>query len=299
MTRMVGGLEALAGRFDAFLVDQFGVVLDGVGAYPFAPAALARLAAQGKPVLFLSNSGKRAAANEARLGALGFRRGDYLGVLSSGEAAHGLLARRIGADIGAGAPVWLHGRDDDASAVAGLDLRRCEDPAQAALIVLAGSRGEVMTLGDYARLLAPAARAGVPCLCTNPDLTMLTARGRHFGAGRIAALYAELGGSVDYVGKPHPLIYAEAARRLPGIAPGRILCIGDSPAHDLAGGRAAGHATALVRSGIHAGLDDAALAALCAAEGAAPDFILPAFDFAPDPAPDPAPEEQPWPSPSR
>lgn len=279
MTEVVSGLGALVGRFDGFLVDQFGVVLDGAGAYPHAAAALARLAASGKPVLFLSNSGKRSAQNEARLVGLGFARRDFLGVLSSGEAAHALLARRIGDEIAAGAAVWLHARDDDRSALAGLDLRLCASPSQAALIVLAGCQSEHLTLDDYARLLGPAAARHVPCLCTNPDLQMLTPPGLRFGAGRVAQLYADLGGPVEWVGKPYPLIYAEAARRLPGIAAARILCIGDSPAHDVAGGARAGHATALVRSGVHAGLADADLAALCKATGAVPDFILPRFDF--------------------
>jgi len=58
-----------------------------------------------------------------------------------------------------------------------------------------------------------------------------------------------------------------------------VLCIGDSPAHDVAGGRAAGHATALVRTGLHADLSEAELLALCRAQAAVPDFVLPAFAF--------------------
>ncbi len=276
-------LAQLAAQYDGFLIDQFGVLLNGDGAYAYAPAALTRLAQLGKPILLLSNSGKRAAQNEARLGRLGFARGDYLGVLSSGEAAFSALSRRIGDTLPKGAKVWTHSRDADRSATDGLPLTAVETPDQAELLILAGSQSDRLSMADYTAMLAPAAQRQVPMICTNPDIEMLTPRGICFGAGAIAARYEQMGGPVEYIGKPYPLIYAEAALRLHGLAPHRILCIGDSPAHDVRGGKGAGHATALVRSGLHAGLNRAALKALCDAEQAQPDFILSAFDFAEDP----------------
>lgn len=272
-------LAELAPQFDGFLIDQFGVLLDGAGCYPDAPAALSQLAEFSKPILLLSNSGKRAAPNQTRLGKLGFAPDSYLMVLSSGEAAYGLLSRRIGHDLPKAARVWLHARDDDTSAIDGLDLRRCDDPGTADLLLVSGSQGDRISLADYGMALAPAAAKAVPMLCTNPDIEMLTPTGTHFGAGAIARLYASMGGQVEWVGKPYPLIYAEAGRHLAGIAAARILCIGDSPAHDVLGGKTAGHATALVRTGLHANLSLPDLRALCAATSA-PDFIIPAFRFA-------------------
>ena len=269
-------IAELAPRYDAFLIDQFGVLLDGQHAYPWAPAALSRLAMTGKPILLLSNSGKRSAPNAERLERLGFERGSFRLVLSSGEAAHRLLAGR---GLPVGMPVWLHARDGDASAVEGMGFTIVAAPEDAALLVLAGSRADVLGLDDYRAILEPAAARGVPMICTNPDIEMLTPLGKRPGAGRIASLYGDLGGPVEWIGKPHPLIYAEAARLLPGLAPARVLCIGDSPAHDIVGGRAAGHATALVRSGLHADVDDAALAAICEAAGTEPDHVIERFDW--------------------
>lgn len=282
-------LAALAEQFDAFLIDQFGVLLNGTSAYPFAPLSLSRLAQLGKPILLLSNSGKRAVPNEARLTGFGFARDAYLMVMSSGEAAHSSLAHRIGASLPQGAKVWLHARDNDTSAVDGLALTRVASPEQADLLLLAGSQADRISLTDYRAMLAPAAHRQTTLLCTNPDIEMLTPTGTHPGAGAIAQIYSGLGGPVEWIGKPYPLIYAEAARCLPGIAADRILCIGDSPEHDIAGGHAAGHKTALVRTGLYGDLTDAALAAICAAQSV-PDFILPAFDLS---------QEEPWPSHSR
>jgi HAD superfamily hydrolase (TIGR01459 family) len=274
-------LPDLAARYDAFLVDQFGVLLDGTGAYPAAPAALSALAATGKPVLMLSNSGKRADPNAARLARLGFDVGATRGVLSSGEAAFRRLEDDIAQGrIAPGTPVWLHARDGDTSAVAGLDLTPVAHPDAAGLVILAGSQGDSLPLDWYRDALGGAAARGVPAFCTNPDLEMLTPTGTAFGAGAIAALYAEMGGPVTWIGKPHRPIYDIALDILGRPYPARVLCIGDSPAHDVAGGRGAGLATALVtRTGLHAGLDLDALRALCAAEGAVPDHVIPAFDW--------------------
>jgi HAD superfamily hydrolase (TIGR01459 family) len=271
-------LASLAPQFDAFLIDQFGVLLDGNGAYEFAPRSLNRLAKLGKPIVLLSNSGKRAILNEVRLSKLAFSRDSYLMVMSSGEAAYYDLSRRLGRTVPQRSKVWLHARDNDTSAIDGLDLVRVDNPDEADLLLLAGSNTDTIDFGNYNSLLATAARRRTPMICTNPDLKMLTATASLPGAGAIAASYAKCGGPVELIGKPYPLIYAEAARHLPGIAPDRILCIGDSPIHDIAGGKAAGHKTALVRTGLHAEITDAELMTFCA-DDMFPDFILPAFDL--------------------
>lgn len=267
-------LPDLAQAHDAFLVDQFGVLLDGTAAYPGAVQALAFLAETGKPVILLSNSGKRSDPNAARLVRLGFARESFRLVLSSGEAAWRHLLHR---DYPPGTKVWLHARDGDTSAVDGLGLTLTDDPSQAALLLLAGSQADRLSLDDYLSLLQPVA-GKVPMLCTNPDMEMLTPQGLRPGPGRIAQIFAENGGTVDWIGKPRPLIYQEALNLLSGIAPNRILCIGDSPAHDIAGGYQAGLRTCLVRTGVEAAIPDADLAALCLAKaGVMPDHILSRF----------------------
>jgi HAD superfamily hydrolase (TIGR01459 family) len=275
---LITTLAAIAPRFDAFLVDQFGVLVDGSRAYPFAPKALSDLAAMGKRVVILSNSGKRSAPNEARLSQLGFDRASYAQVLSSGEVAFRELSRRLGSEVRRGARVLVLARDDDLSSIAGLDLVPCDRPEEAELILLAGSRGDEKPLQAYAALLEGPARRGVPCLCTNPDREMLTRHGKAYGAGRIAELYADLGGPVDWIGKPHPLIYRYAAEALGHPPADRVLCIGDSPAHDVRGGKAAGHVTALTRTGLHADVElETLLAGLPPQDR--PDMVIPRFSL--------------------
>ena len=265
--------------YDAFLVDQFGVLLDGEGAYNHARNALDKLHARGKTVLLISNSGKRSTANAARLSRFGFSRATYLDVLTSGEVAHAEIQRRIGSTLPRGARVWVETADDSARPLEGLDLTQVKSPDDADLIWIAGARPHLHSLDDYVRWLQPAAARGLPALCSNPDMTMLTPAGKLYGAGAVAKAYEKLGGTVEWFGKPHKAIYDEALRRLPDVDRARVLAVGDSPAHDILGGARAGLATCLVRTGVHDAESEAELLARCDAAGAMPNAILPRFAF--------------------
>ena len=59
----------------------------------------------------------------------------------------------------------------------------------------------------------------------------------------------------------------------------RVLCVGDSLDHDVLGGAEAGLATALVRTGVLDGVDDAALAALMNGARHRPDYLLPRLQW--------------------
>jgi len=270
-------LAALAATHDVFLVDQFGTLHDGVRLYPQALAALRALRRAGRRVVLLSNSGKRAAANARRLERLGIPPDAYDRFVTSGEAAWQMLHdRRLPAAAGARRCLLLS-RDGDRSAIDGLDLEPVADAADAELVIIAGSEGERLPLAHYRALLEQAAARRLPALCLNPDRTMLTALGPAFGAGRIAELYEALGGTVTWIGKPHREIYDTVLTALGEPERARVIGVGDSVEHDIAGARAAGCHAALVRAGIIAGADDEAIAAECRRYGAWPDAMLDAF----------------------
>lgn len=271
----LSGISELAAQFDYFVLDQFGVLHDGAAPYPGAVEALSRLKAAGKRSLLLSNSGKRSAPNEARLVRLGFEPGSWDHFLSSGEVAWRMLAAELSDTVNA--RCLLIARDGDRSAIEGLPLIVTESGADADIVLLSGSEGDRYDLDYYRRLLEPAAARGVRCLCTNPDKVMLTSVGPRFGAGRIAELYEELGGVVEWIGKPLPRIYEAALELLGNPALGRVVCVGDSIEHDIAGGRAAGLNTALVATGILETSTATERERLFAEHGAPPDFLLPAF----------------------
>ncbi len=267
------GVAPLMDAFDIFFLDQFGVLHDGAAPYQGVMDCLRAIKAAGKKTIILSNSGKRAAENERRMEQLGFEPGMWDLFLSSGEAAWRMFDE--GAGFRPGTKCFLLSRDNDRSAVDGLGFELVQQAADADVILLTASEGDRVDLSHYQRMLAAAANSGVPCICTNPDKIMLTRHGPKFAAGRIAELYEEMGGKVTWIGKPFPAIY-EAALKAMGSPPRqRVLCVGDSPEHDITGAKSADLASALVRTGIHADLSDRGLHALYVEHNASPDFILP------------------------
>jgi HAD superfamily hydrolase (TIGR01459 family) len=278
--KRIAGLRAIADQFDLFLVDQYGVLHDGVAAYPGAIEALAELASRGRKIIVVTNSGKGAAANKARLDALGFAGSPFDAVVSSGEVAlQGVKNRALGPRFAVGAPACVIGRAGDRYTFSPDDFELVTRPQDAAFLVFAGSDAPRMSLEAYRRDLAGAANAGVPAICVNPDIAMIR-DGRLMPApGAIASVYEDLGGNVEYVGKPHPLIFTHAMAAA-ALEPGaRVVMIGDSPEHDVAGASAMGLSTLLVRTGIHSHLDEQELLRFGERCGGVPDFLAPAFEW--------------------
>jgi HAD superfamily hydrolase (TIGR01459 family) len=271
------GIRPLIDRYDAFLVDQFGVLHDGRSPYPGAVAAMTALHRAGKRVLVLTNSGKRSEPNRQRVLRLGFPDGAF-DVLSSGEVAwRGIRDGSLGAPFMTGRAVFVIGRPGDDYGVAELGAAVADAPEHADFLLIAASDAPRTSLEDYRRLLARAAAKGIPALCCNPDMDMLTEQGLQPAPGAIAALYRGLGGHVVMVGKPDAAIYRHALALLDSVRPSRILAVGDSLEHDIQGAKSAGFDAALVRTGILADLDEGGLDRLTERLGIRPDIVLPAF----------------------
>ena len=235
-------LGAIAARFGGVLIDQFGVIHDGEKLYPGILDTLDHLRRAKIPVVVMTNSAKRADANSRRLVAMGLDRTHFVDAMSSGEIAYQYLS--------ASAPrrAYIIGRDGDDY---GFDtIEPVADPRDAELLLIVGSNAPRTSLDQYRELLVGLT---VPALCCNPDKLMLTRNGLQPAPGAIAALYEEMGGTVEWIGKPYPQIY-RAALALIG-NPSQALTIGDSAEHDVAGGREAGLATLLVRTGLSTGLE--------------------------------------------
>lgn len=288
--RLVAGLAAVADAYEGFLVDQWGVLHDGARPYPGAVEALARLRAAGKPVVVLSNSGRRAAANEALLTELGIPRDGYDRVVTSGEWVWHALKERADPDFaGLGRRCLLFSHGGNRSIVEGLDLEAVATAEAADFILVGGTDAPAKTMADYEPFLAAGAARGLPLICANPDIVGVDQDLLIAGPGAIARRYDALGGSVRWIGKPHGEIYRAALAAFGGLAPARILAVGDSLQHDIAGGKAFGLGTALVTGGIHredfAGAGDSAACRLALdrlgiAAAQRPDWLLPRFAWA-------------------
>ena len=239
----ISGLAGIASQFGGMLIDQFGVIHDGEKLYPGTLRVLTELWDLAIPVVVMTNSGKRAQANVERLVKMGVPRDCFVDAVSSGEVAYATLNVKR---------AFLIGRAGDDYGFDGVSL--VDDPRDAEVILILGSNAPATSLDDYRLMLEGLT---LPAICCNPDKLMLSPQGLLPAPGAIAALYEEMGGSVTWIGKPYPEIYRHAARLIGN--PQRILCIGDSAEHDVAGGRNAGFSTLLVMTGVSAGLEPARL----------------------------------------
>jgi HAD superfamily hydrolase (TIGR01459 family) len=272
----LAGLAAISDRFDAAILDQWGVLHDGAKAPPGAVEAVAAMVAAGKRLVVLSNSARFGSDSRDKLIALGYPPESFQGVVTSGENTYDLLRNRNDPLFaGLGRSVLLIAREP--TLIEGLDYK-VADAETADFVLLGSSTAPEKSLAkDFASMLDRAAARGLPLICANPDRAGLAATGLIEGPGFLAAYYEKIGGSVRYLGKPYPEVYNRASALLDGVPAGRIIAIGDSLEHDIAGGRRFGCLTAFVEAGIHAAdlAKPDGLSRLCAHFGATPDFIIP------------------------
>ncbi len=254
MMRRISGLVEIAAQFDAMLIDQFGVIHDGQKLYPGAAEVLAELHRLKIPVVVMTNSGKRAAHNTLRVVNMGIAREDFVDCVSSGEVAFQSLTVK---------KAFLIGKQGEDYGFAPIEF--VEDAIDAEVMLILGSNAPATSLDDYRRQLA---KIRLPAICCNPDKQMLTPTGLQPAPGAIADLYQSLGGEVTWIGKPYPGIYHHALKLLGH--PGRVLCIGDSAEHDVAGGRGAGLSTLLVQQGVSADVPEAEI-------HPCPDYVMSSF----------------------
>ena len=246
------GVRNLLDRYDAFILDQWGVLHDGTQPYGAALDCLQRLHALGKGIAVLTNSGKRAATNRRVLLRMGFPLGFFDVLVSSGEVAWSHLKERTDpwfAGLGRTCVYFSRGQED--FFLEGLDLDVVDRAEEAEFVLACGTDSPEKSLADYEPVLTAAAERYLPMLCANPDLVAPRGDGVVFSPGTLARRYEDMGGSVRYLGKPHPEVYDVCLKELEITDRSRVVAIGDSLKHDIAGALSAGLDCAFIAGGIH------------------------------------------------
>lgn len=284
------GVAPFAERYGGFILDLWGVIHDGITAYPGVADTLRHLKACGKRTLLLSNAPRRVSEIVVAMEKMGIPRDLYDDFISSGEAAYAALKARQDPWFRAlGRKCYLMGPPRDHGMLGGLDIERVERMEEAEFILATGVDWDDDKLDVYEPALKIGAARHLPMICANPDLEVIRGGKRILCAGTLAKLYESHGGDVRYFGKPFAPIYALCFERLAAhgiVERARIVAVGDSLRTDIAGAIVAGIDSILVTGGIHAeelGIahgdhpDPVALAAVCAKGGHIPTAAIPAF----------------------
>jgi HAD superfamily hydrolase (TIGR01459 family) len=249
--RFVEGLSDLVGGVEVVLSDIWGVVHNGLVAFPEACAALHTFRKQGGTVILITNAPRPADSVQRQLRKLGVADDTYDAIVSSGD-----LTRQFVADHPGRKMYWI-GPERDSSLHRGLDMVLAP-LEQADYIVCTGLfDDETESAEDYRTMMLQARDRNLTLICANPDIVVERGDRLIYCAGAIAELYRELGGEVIFYGKPHRPIYERAMqlaaeRHHHPIELNCVLAIGDSVRTDLAGAHGFGIDCLFVTRGIHA-----------------------------------------------
>jgi len=249
--RFIERLRDLVDGIDVVLSDIWGVVHNGLEAFPDACEALHKYRSRGGTVILITNAPRPADSVQRQLRKLGIGDETYDAIVSSGDLTRHYVADHPGRKV-----FWL-GPQRDYSIHRGLDPLLA--PLQEAdYIVCTGLLDdETETAEDYRGMMMQARERKLTLICANPDIVVERGDRLIYCAGAIAELYRELGGEVIFYGKPHRPIYERAIelaaeRQGHAIQLDRVLAIGDSVRTDLAGAHGFGIDCLFVTRGIHA-----------------------------------------------
>ena len=275
MAEPAAGLVALADRYDAFILDGYGVINVGPEPVPGIVDTVRALRAAGRAVMVLTNGAGRPSRHTAhRYVGWGLDIPEHL-VVSSRDALEASLAARPRPGL------WgVVAQPDsrlDTLPVGTVLLEDDEAPYRraAGFIIL---RSEQWSLARH-KLLADALReVPRPVLVANPDISAPYPDECYSAEPGYWALRleAETGIRCEPYGKPFAPAFELALSRLGRTAARRerVAMVGDGLYTDVLGGLAAGLGTVLVTGhGLLKGLD---WRASIARSGIVPDYVIPA-----------------------
>lgn len=272
--RALAGFSEIAGNYDAALCDVWGVVHNGVAAYPSAVKALVEYRKAGGRLVFITNAPRPSGPLIAMLDRLGVSRDAYDAIVSSGDATRAMIAPYKGRVVHHVGPPT-----EDDSLYEGLGVIR--GPAEEAeVVVVTDLDTDDDTPDMYTQRVDIWLKRGLPMICANPDRVVEHGDRLIYCGGALGDLYEARGGKVHMAGKPYRPIYDEALR-LAEVAAGRkldkarMLAVGDSVRTDAIGASQFGIDLLFVTGSIHAGeldafgnVDPQAVADLVAPSGA-------------------------------
>ena len=248
--RFVERLRDLVDGVDVVLSDIWGVVHNGLVAFPEACEALHNFRAQGGTVILITNAPRPADSVQRQLRKLDVADDSYDAIVSSGDLTRHFVADHPGQKI-----FWI-GPERDNSIYRGLDATLAP-LEQADYIVCTGLfDDETESAENYREMMLQARARQLTLICANPDIVVERGDRLIYCAGAVAELYRELGGEVIFYGKPHRPIYERAIELAAehgghDIKLDKVLAIGDSVRTDLAGAHGFGIDCLFVTRGIH------------------------------------------------
>lgn len=237
-------LDALPAKYRLILCDIWGVVHDGVSLYPGVGERLARWREEGRAVVLITNAPRPADAVERQLQRLGLAREAWDSVSTSGEA--GILSLKLIEE-----PIGFLGTHDDRAILEAHGLRFASEAFMH--LACTGLDDHRTDLEAYRSDLEALASSRVVFHCLNPDRVVIRGGVPEACAGALADMYINMGGEVEWYGKPFPAIYRHALALAGNPPADSVLAVGDGLQTDILGAARMGFDAVFVAGGIHRG----------------------------------------------
>ncbi len=240
----------LKDKFEVFVFDIYGVVWDGKKLFDGVAETLEKLRKEGKKIILLSNSTASSFIFKEKYAERGLvHKVHYDDLVTSGD-----LAKLTFLEDNRPLKFYQLFRRNE-FLFEGTGYEELSEPADADFVYIGTPQmnGEdYLTLEPFIDEIKKIKDLNKVMICANPDLKAHEQKYEQpvIRQGSIALYYQELGGEVEYFGKPYPEIFDYALRKYPDIENNKILMVGDTLGTDILGGNSYGIKTALVLTGI-------------------------------------------------
>ena len=237
--KIIKGLKEIHEEYDAFFIDLWGVMHNGMVLYPEAIKVLENLHKIKKRFVLMSNAPRPSKNVEKFLLSLKMDKIFTVNIFTSGEAALKSLQQNV-----YGKHFFHLGPKRDTSLLEGFEKNK-RKLEEADFILCTGLlESDKNSLDYYKNLLINHIK--LKMICTNPDLVVYRGSKKEYCAGTIARIFEELGGEVIYYGKPHPLNLKILKKK-----DEKILVIGDNIRTDIKGANNMKFDSLFIINGIH------------------------------------------------
>jgi HAD superfamily hydrolase (TIGR01459 family) len=238
-TKLIKGLSQVQAKYDAFFIDLWGVIHNGVELYPGAIDVLENLNKLNKRFVLISNAPRPSKSVKKYLLNLKMDKAFLANVFTSGEAALRSLKKNI-----YGKKFYHLGPERDKDLIEEFEKNKTALDKCDFILCTGLFDSEINSLDYYKNLLKKFTK--LKMICTNPDLMVHRGSSTEYCAGSIALIFEKLGGKVIYFGKPYPEIYNFCVKKNEN-----ILAIGDNIRTDIKGANRMNFDALLITNGIH------------------------------------------------
>lgn len=235
--KYIDSIEKIEDNYQYFIFDIWGVIHDGDSLYPNVIETLKRLKAKGKFIAFLSNAPRRSSKAKDVLNKFGINNSLIGEVITSGELVYRYLQSNQERLFDSyGKKFYYIGPSRDKDLLDGLDYINVDNPSQANFAIVTGFGDNETSIDDRIEEIKKVKSCQLKMICANPDQIVIKKSGLTLPcAGQIAQYYQDIGGEVEYFGKPYKKTYDQLISILNITNKKEIVVIGDGLETDISG----------------------------------------------------------------